>query len=834
MQKNALVDKHINDLILLYKQRKFTLLLERAKPLIKGNRKSVFLNKLLGATYSELQDYGSALKQYKFLAKLYPSSYEAFFLVGSVLALQNKPLEAIQNYKRSVFLNPDYFESRYNLGCQYLLVQEYEAAVEHFDKAVQIKSTDPSAKINLGIANHKAGNLDAAIRLLSDVVSTNPNIFEAQISLGLALIDQLSFDAAIKVFQSAEAINPKSAYALYGYAMAYKGLSNFAEARLQLEKALLLDEKFEKAIFELAMLEKRNGQIFEARSLFQRADKFAPGNNKAKIEIARIDRELGDFESAISILKTCALDTTHSEVPHFELGLIYFSERRDKEASYHFKKALSLNSQLAEAHCNLGSILSRAGEVERASSAFEKALEIEPSYAGAITRLIYLKKRVCDWRGIEPYVSKIADLGIVGPAIPPFMALPLEDNPRKQRQRSERFSKSFFMHTRSPKNIGKRTKSDRIRIGYFSGDIHDHALMHLISGLFREHDKTKFEISIFSYGNEKTGPLRRDASQNVEKFIDASGWNVRRFALELQENPIDIAIDLSGYTDNGRPELFASRLAPIQISFLGYPSTMGADFIDFLVADHILIPVDMRPHYSENIIYMPHCFQPNDNRRIVPVSQTTRSQHDLPVDGLVYCCFCNSFKISAAVFNIWLSLLRDFDDSVIWLSDMDELTKLNLRREASQFGINPKRLVFAPKLKNHDHLERLLHADIFLDTAEVSAGTNASDAIWCGLPVVTYAGNQMAARMAASINHASNLEFLVTKNLREYEECIRMLSRDRERLSDIKKTLRASVKHIKLFDTEGYTKDFEASLTQVYTQYLDGKSFKDVGMNCPN
>ena len=294
-----------------------------------------------------------------------------------------------------------------------------------------------------------------------------------------------------------------------------------------------------------------------------------------------------------------------------------------------------------------------------------------------------------------------------------------------------------------------------------------------MSGIFREHDKSKFDVRVYSFGKEKSGGLRKQAIENVEQFIDASDWSDKRLVQELKDNPLDIAIDLSGYTDNGRTRVFANRLAPIQINFLGFPSTLGAEFIDYIIADEVVIPKTHNHFIHEKPLYLKNTFFPNDRTREISVTATSRTDFNLPHEGFVFCCFNNSFKISALEFDVWMRILKQCNDSVLWLASANEAVVSNLKKEAEQRGVCSDRIIFASKLKqNSDHLARHKHADLFLDTFNYNAHTTAADALMTGLPIVTKQGNQFAARVASSLLNALDLNELVTCTTKGYESLI--------------------------------------------------------------
>ncbi len=378
-----------------------------------------------------------------------------------------------------------------------------------------------------------------------------------------------------------------------------------------------------------------------------------------------------------------------------------------------------------------------------------------------------------------------------------------------------------------------QTRPERLKIGYFSADFHDHATMFLIAGLLREHDRAGFELFAYSYGRIRSGDWRKRAEGDVDHFFDVADSSDRDVADLARSHGLDIAVDLKGYTEDARSGIFRHRPAPVQINFLGYPGSMGADFIDYIVADPTIIPDDQRRFYSERIIYLPHSYQPNDNTREIAKTDTTRADFGLPEDGFVFCCFNNNYKIGPCEFDVWMRLLDKVDGSVLWLFRSNIWAEYNLRKEAEKRGVDPARLVFAGKLPHPEHLARHKHADLFIDTFNCNAHTTASDALWGGLPVVTKQGKQFAARVAASLLRAVRLPELIAETEEEYEKRILELASAPDKLSSIKTRLAENRMKEPLFDTWRYTRNFEHGLRQAYDLYFEGKPPEDIWVKEP-
>jgi predicted O-linked N-acetylglucosamine transferase (SPINDLY family) len=447
---------------------------------------------------------------------------------------------------------------------------------------------------------------------------------------------------------------------------------------------------------------------------------------------------------------------------------------------------------------------------------------IKPDYEPARAAKLYLQAYICDWDSVATDIKLIPKLGTFETHVPPFMLLSLEDAPERHRLRSEIYSKARYPHKSMSTWVKPVQKPRRLKIGYFSADFHNHATMYLMAQVFATHNHEHFEVYAFSYGPDKRDEMRHKLIANVDKFYDVRNMSDAEIIELAKTTNLDIAVDLKGYTKDHRLSLFSSRLAPVQISYLGYPGTLGADFIDYIVADQTLIPEDKRRYYTEQIIYLPYTYQPTDNKRRISSKIVTRQDVGLPSDAFVFCCFNQNYKISPKEFDIWMRLLSKVEGSVLWLLRSNKWTENNLKQQAEALGINSKRLVFADRIPQAEHIARQKLADLFLDTFNVNAHTTTSDALWAGLPVVTKMGQGFAARVAGSLLNAIGLPELVTTTKQDYEELILELATNPTRLAKVKEKLATNRLNQPLFNTELYTSHLESGYQQAYQNYFDG------------
>ena len=403
-----------------------------------------------------------------------------------------------------------------------------------------------------------------------------------------------------------------------------------------------------------------------------------------------------------------------------------------------------------------------------------------------------------------------------------------DDNPKNQLARAQLFSQFHYGKNKKTTVFPEVNKSKRIKVGLFSADFHDFPGMHLMIGILEKIDKTKFEIIAYSYGPDKRDYMRTRIIEAVDRFVDISDLSDLEAASLSKRDGINIAIHRNGYTKNHRTGIFSHGAAPIQINYLGHPSTLGANFIDYIIADKVVIPNEFRSSYSESVIYMPHTYQPTDNTRSLSGRYKSRSDCQLPSDSFVLCCFNVTRKISLKEFSIWMKILNENPKTVLWLLKSSDLGVSNLIKEAKGFGVDADRLIFAERVNQYDHLDRHRFADLFLDNFTYNAHTTASDALWAGVPIVTKIGKQFSARVAASLLTAIELPELITRTDIEYEELILKIVHDNNYLLSLRAKLEQHKLTTRLFDTQLYTKNFEIALKKVHDSYISGESNHDI------
>ncbi|MDB0003052.1 tetratricopeptide repeat protein [Alphaproteobacteria bacterium] len=732
----------------------------------------------------------------KKLIKQYPHSVILWNLLGAASKSLGNVDESISSFQKVIDLNPRFADGYNNLGVSLQEKGSLNESIKHLNKAISLRPKYAQAYNNIGIAYQKKGELNVAAKQIKKAISLNPNYVEAYNNLATIIQDQGNINQAIQYFNKAIFLNPSYPEAHYNLGLAFSELNEFDSAIQSYKKALTLKPNYPEAYNGLATIISQQGKTDEAIKLF----------NKALL-----------------------LKPDYSEV-YYNIGIIFKKKNRLNEALESYHKAINYKPNDVASLYNIAIIYHEQGKLNEAIDYCDKALLKRPDYDKAQAQKLYQKAQTCDWETIQKDKELFSKLGTLKNHIPPFTMLFFEDNPTNHYLRSKLYAKKKYLQKQIPfDKIHRISKKERLRIGYFSADLQNHATMYLASKIFENYNKEKFEVYVYSFGESlQNDEVREKLKNSVDVFKDVINLGDKDIAMLARADQIDIAIDLKGYTKNSRTGIFAYRAAPIQINFLGYPGTMGAKFFDYIIADSTIIPESKQNFYSEKIIYMPHTYQPTSHSSIISNKIFTRSEMNLPNHSFVFCCFNNSYKISPDEFSIWMRILNKVENSVLWLISSNKWAKQNLRKEAENHGIASNRLIFAKQIPHSDHLARLKLADLFLDTFNVNAHTTTSDALWAGTPVITKLGNSFASRVAASILKAVELPELVVQNEKQYESLILEIANSPKKLFKIKQTLSANKLSKPLFNSDMYINHLEDAYRQVFENYLKGSKFKTI------
>lgn len=609
---------------------------------------------------------------------------------------------------------------------------------------------------------------------------------------------------------------------LLGLAKQYIQKGDLADAERLLKQALKMTPKNSEVYRLLGVNYAFKRDLNEALKMLERSIKIDPQNWLAYSNQGNIFRDLNKFDSALrSYDKAIALQPNYAEVFN-NRGNLFQSLNKLELALKDYDKAIALQPNYAEAYSNSGNALKKLNMLDLALIAYEKAIQ----YGGVSDLMLgpYLncKMQLCDWDGIGEALDQVQKGEIMRmDRFPPFFLLSICDNPFLIKEVTEAYMGSEHPAKFDLGEIPKPVTQGKIRLGYYSRDFRTHSVSFLISGMIEAHDKDKFELIAFSMGQSEDDEMRNRLKNSFDHFIDVSSKSDIEVAELSRELNIHIAIDLGGLTQDARPSIFAYRAAPIQIGYIGYLGTMGSPYMDYIIADKTIIPQEMQGAYSEKIIYLPS-YQANDPKRKIADKTFSREELGLPSTGFVYCCFNNNFKITPEILNGWSRILKAVDGSVLLLHAENETVQKNLLHEFLSRDIQETRIVFSARLPREEYLARYRIANLFLDTSPYNAGTTASDALWAGLPVLTFTGKSFSSRMGASLLNAIGLPDLVADSQQSYEAIAIELGNNPNKCEMIKARLIENRLTTSIFDIEEFTKNIELAYTKAFDIYQEG------------
>lgn len=571
------------------------------------------------------------------------------------------------------------------------------------------------------------------------------------------------------------------------------------------------------------------GDPARAAQSYQAALALKPDYADGHYNLGNAQAALGDPAAAEAAYGLALVLRPDHVASHRNLGALFESWGRHDRAADAYRRAAEIDPGDTEAWLGLGHALLALRQYPDAAAAFARVLAAQPHDDWVRSLMLHQQAMACDWSDF-PETALLERLGTGDRFVAPFALLGYDDDPARQRLRAEIYAAANFAPVPDLDMAENGEPAARIRIGYVSTDFYDHPVMRLLAGVLREHDRDRFEVIAYSCGPPRNDCLRELAIRSVDRFVDLGALDDAAAIAAVRADKLDIAVHLNGYTGTGRTPLFARKLAPVQINYLGYPGTLGAPFMDYIVADRTVVPPGQRDAISESVIWLPHCFQPNDDAREIAEGPMNRTEFGLPDSGFVFCTFNAAHKIKPAEWDVWMRLLQTVEGSVLWMAHTNSWARANLAREAAARGVDPARLIYATKVDYAEHLARHRLADLFLDTFAYNAHTTASDALWAGLPLLTRIGASYPARVAASLLRAMDLGELVTESVQDYEALALSLARDPARLSALKDRLAAARASTPLFDTRTYTRALEAGFAAAFTRYREGLPPADIAL----
>jgi len=678
-----------------------------------------------------------------------------------------------------------------------------EEGLEGLRRAVALRPGNPLYLNHLGVVLSGMGDLEAAIEAYRAALAIAPDITDIRNNLGHALAKLGHTTEAIEVYQRAVADSPRHIAALHGLGSGLKTLGRVDESLDVFRRALAADPRRADSHYNVATVLQASGRFDEAEAAYNEA----------------IARKSG-YADALN-----------------NLGTLHEARGRLTEALAAYGRAIDVRPDYAEAWFNAGNVHDKRDDLAAAMDALTRAVALRPTSIKPLGSLITAKKKACDWDGLEALIdgyrnaiaAAAADGTLRDPQ--PFGALSLPMSAAEHQTIARAVARvrarSAVALRQGPAFDHARTRQsgagEPLTVGYLSAGFREHPVAHLIAGLFARHDRSRVRVHGYSLGVDDGSDYRRRIAADFDRFVDVRGIGDWEAASVIHADGVDILVDLTGYTTHARTEIVALRPAPVQVNYLGYPGTMGADFIDYIVVDRTVVPETDAELFDEALVIMPHCYQVADDEQAIADDIPTRTDCGLPDTGFVFCSFNNTYKIDADSFGTWMDVLGQVPDSVLWLFRSNPLCEANLRREAEFRGVDPGRLVFAAREPKDRHLARHRLADLFLDTFTYNAHTTANDALWAGLPLLTVEGSTFAGRVAASLLRAVGVPEMICADRQEFRTRAAALASDPSALGAVRDRLAANRRTCPMFDTSRFARGLEAAYAEMWRRHCAGE-----------
>jgi predicted O-linked N-acetylglucosamine transferase (SPINDLY family) len=745
---------------------------------------SLFQQAIICIQKNELSEAEKILKK---ILKFNIEHPDIYLQLGNVLGMQKRFLEALPFHLKATKLAPNRIDILMSLSTTYDEMSKYSDAIQVLEKANTLESNNPLILLGLGKAYFGNGQYQRSVETLENDLSINSNDPRIWFNLGIAQAKLDQIEEAIRSYDHVLRIDP-----------------NFPEAEVNKGNVLLQMQNFDLAL-----------------SSFERAIQIRPEFMNAYIAKAKTLLALNRLtESFETCLKGLEKDANHFEVLGI-MGQVLMKFFRYKEASTIFRQILKNHPKNPQAHLDFAESLTHLNQYDEAYAEYKIAYKLNPNLTSLISSLVSTQLRLCDWSDIHKNIQHLLnEIQNSENRVDPFVTLAVADAPQ-QLLAAKNWSASLY---RLPnQNRPPRINANKIRIGYFSADFRTHPVSRLTVGLFELHNRDQFEVIGFATkGAKPDDELRPRVEKAFDQFIDLESTAHQERIKLIQSYDLDIAIDLGGHTQDSAIQLFEYRVAPVQISYIGHPGTTGAPFINYTIGDRLMVPEASQNLYSEKIIYMPDTFQANDSKRESPQQTLTKEELGLNRDTFIFCCFNNSYKINPKMFDVWMRIIQNVPNSVLWILGENPTSQRNLIKEAHLRGVKADALLFASRCGYSEYLARLKAADLFLDTIPFNAGTTASDALWVGLPVLTCLGDAYAGRMAGSLLQAVGLPELITNDLGSYEKLAIEIAKDPSKIQTIKHKLASQKREAPLFNTQLFTLNLEKAYLKIIQRSREG------------
>lgn len=790
----------------------------------------------LGLAYQGMRDFENAEKSFEKELEINATDPNPFNNLGLLCRDKGEFEQAITFFEKALSVSPGFYIAMNNMGQVLLSRGRIHDAIGFFERALTLMPGFYEGLLNLSVAQFRLGRLDEAIMSGNKAKKINPSSIDVYTHLVIVSLSSGDFTKAESYVDEAIAIHPDNAELFF-----LKGLINHEKNDLEnaakyYNQCLSLNPKHSGAFNNSGNLFKKMHLAADAEWCYLKAIEYNPDYAEAYSNLGVLYMELNDLGKALECYdKAIDLKLENPNV-FLSKGVLYQKAGDMEKAAANFHRALELNSNLPGAYYHLGEIARSSSDYEKAISYYEEALDRAPEYAVACDQLAYVLQRVCDWDKAQVRIGQM--MALTQKTLE--AGADIDETAHHCLSRSDDPERAFVIARAWSETIAKRVSAlsseytherktkDKITIGYFSNTFRNHPGGHLIAGLFQHHDRDRFRVICYSYGEDDQSYYRKKVEADSDVFRDVRSLDDKSTADMIYHDGVDILVDLRGQTAGHRMGVCAMRPAPIQVVYLGFAGTSGADFFDYIIADKTTIHDGDQSYYSEKIVFMPDCYQVNNNEQAISDDLFERKDLGLPEEGFVFCSFNTAYKIEPVMFGCWAGILKQVPGSVLWLLKDSDLMAENLRRAIESLGLSRDRLVFAEKTSKEKHLKRTQLADLALDTRIYTGHTTTSDSLWAGVPVITMPGRHFASRVSASILKAAGIPELVVNDLESYRELAVKLAGDRDMLQMLKQKVQDARHTQPLFNTGLFVSQIEKAYDIMSKRFVSGGPAADI------
>ncbi len=792
----------------------------QADPGLFGPRYYMGLMRLQQGRNSEAATYlGEALQ-------ISPDNLGALMNHGMALQGAGRPGEALESFDKALAIDPNLPEAHYNRGVSLVDMHRFEMAVESYDRALVLRPEMISALVNRGVALAAMNQLDDALASHDRVLAMQPGNVMALNNRGLTLRAMRRLPEAVAAYEQALSLQPDYADARYNLAVALLDLERAGEALAAFEAVMGTRgndaELFNNRGVALWNLKRPT----EALASLERTLAIEPHFAEAWGNRGLALRDMARFEEALASFDMLLTITPRDPVTWNSRGNVLRDMRRFDEAIESYGKALAIRPDYTEAANNRGySWWADKQDYARALADMKRVQLLDPDHPYIQGEILHLNMYGADWANYAAQKTELDEGVRFGQRVArPFMYQAVAESPADMQACSRIWARHMYPENPgAPHDRAARKDRKKIRIGYASGEFREQAVQILMAGLYDAHDKDRFELVALDNGVSDGTAMRSRLEKAFDKWIDISGLSDEDAAARIRAEEIDILVNLNGYFGRTRMGVFARRPAPVQVNYLGFPATLGAPYMDYIIADKVVIADDEQRFYDEKVAILPGCYLANDDKGRALGAIPSRTEAGLPDKGFVFCNFNNAYKLTPDTFAGWMRILKQVDGSLLWLLESHAPFAENIRKEAQRHGVAGERIVFAPNKPPQEHLARTALADLSLDTLPYNAHTTAGDALWAGVPLLTRRGSTFVGRVAASLLLNAGLPELVTESQEEYEAQAVKLASDAKLLKALRDKLMAKRDKGELFDTARFTRHMEAAYQQMWQRWLAGE-----------